>query len=44
LTFVLFANTDGLSAPYPLASGKLDASPWAREFLDTFAIAKLPLP
>jgi CubicO group peptidase (beta-lactamase class C family) len=44
LTFVLLANTDGLSAPYPLASGKLEASPWAREFLETFVIAKLPLP
>jgi len=44
LTFVLLANTDGLSAPYPLGAGKLDASPWAREFLETFAIAKLPLP
>jgi len=44
LTFVLLANTDGLSAPYPLGAGRLDASPWAREFLETFAIAKLPLP
>jgi CubicO group peptidase (beta-lactamase class C family) len=44
LTFVLLANTDGLSAPYPLASGRLDASPWAREFLETFVIAKLALP
>jgi len=44
LTFVLLGNTDGLSAPYPLGSGKLDASPWAREFLETFVIAKLPLP
>src|SRR5687768_10260616 len=44
LTFVLLANTDGLSAPYPLGAGRLEASPWAREFLDTFAIAKLPLP
>ena len=43
LTFVLLANTDGLSSPYPLGSGKLDASPWARVFLETFAIAKLPL-
>jgi CubicO group peptidase (beta-lactamase class C family) len=43
LTFVLLANTDGLSAPYPLGSGQLDASPWAREFLETFAIAKLRL-
>jgi CubicO group peptidase (beta-lactamase class C family) len=44
LTFVLFANTDGLSAPYPLGSGRLDSSPWARAFLETFAIARLPLP
>jgi CubicO group peptidase (beta-lactamase class C family) len=44
LTFVLLANTDGLSAPYPLASGRLDASPWAREFLETFVIAGVPLP
>jgi CubicO group peptidase (beta-lactamase class C family) len=44
LTFVLLANTDGLSAPYPLGAGKLDASPWAREFLETFAIARLPVP
>lgn len=44
LTFVLLANTDGLSSPYPLGSGKLDTSPWARAFLETFAIAKLPLP
>ena len=43
LTFVLLANTDGLSAPYPLASGKLEASPWARAFLETFVIAELPL-
>ena len=44
LSFVLLANTDGLSSPYPLGSGKLDASPWAREFLETFVMAKLPLP
>ena len=44
LTFVLLANTDGLSASYPLASGNLGASPWAREFLETFAIAGLSLP
>jgi CubicO group peptidase (beta-lactamase class C family) len=42
LTFILLANTDGLSAPYPLAAGRLDASPWARAFLETFVIAKLP--
>ena len=44
LTFVLLANTDGLSAPYPLGAGTLSASPWAREFLETFAIARVPLP
>jgi CubicO group peptidase (beta-lactamase class C family) len=43
LTFVLLANTDGLSAPYPLAAGKLDASPWARAFLETFVVARLPV-
>jgi CubicO group peptidase (beta-lactamase class C family) len=40
LTFVLLANTDGLSSPYPLGSGKLDVSPWAREFLERFVMAK----
>jgi CubicO group peptidase (beta-lactamase class C family) len=44
LTFVLLANTDGLSAPYPLGAGALGSSPWAREFLETFAIARVPLP
>jgi CubicO group peptidase (beta-lactamase class C family) len=44
LIFVLLANTDGLSAPYPLGAGRLDTSPWARAFLETFAIAKLPVP
>ena len=44
LTFVLLANTDGLSAAYPLGAGRLDTSPWARAFLETFAIAKVPLP
>lgn len=44
LTFVLLANTDGLSSAYPLASGRLESSPWAREFLETFVVAKLPLP
>ena len=44
LTFVVLANTDGLSSPYRLGAGKLDDSPWAREFLETFVIARLPLP
>jgi CubicO group peptidase (beta-lactamase class C family) len=43
LAFILFANTDQLSAPYQLGAGKLETSPWAREFLETFAIAGLPL-
>jgi CubicO group peptidase (beta-lactamase class C family) len=44
LTFVVLANTDALSSPYPLASGKLDASPWARAFLDTFVFGTAALP
>lgn len=44
LTFVVLANTDGLSQPYQLGAGKLDSSPWAREFLDTFVIGSLALP
>lgn len=41
LTFVLLANTEGLSSPYPLGAGRLDTSPWARAFLETFVIGKL---
>jgi CubicO group peptidase (beta-lactamase class C family) len=44
LTFVVLANTDGLSSPYPLGAGKLETSPWARAFLDTFVIGSVPLP
>lgn len=44
LTFVVLANTDGLSSAYSLGSGKLDSSPWAQEFLDTFVIGSLALP
>jgi CubicO group peptidase (beta-lactamase class C family) len=44
LTFVLLANTDGLSSPYPLGQGKLESSPWARTFLDTFVIGSVALP
>lgn len=36
LTFVVLANTDGLSSPYRLGAGRLDSSPWARAFLDAF--------
>jgi CubicO group peptidase (beta-lactamase class C family) len=44
LTFVLLANTDGLSSPFPLGLGRLEASDWAREFLDAFLSATAPLP
>jgi CubicO group peptidase (beta-lactamase class C family) len=44
LTFVVLANTDGLSSPYPLGNGRLDTSPWARIFLDTFVIGAVTLP
>ncbi len=44
LTFVVLANTDGLSAPYPLATGRLDSSPWARAFLDAVVFGAAPLP
>jgi len=44
LTFVVLANTDALSATYPLGQGKLETSPWARLFLDTFVIGSLALP
>lgn len=40
LTFVLLANTDGLSSPFPLGSGQLERSDFAREFLDSFLSAK----
>jgi CubicO group peptidase (beta-lactamase class C family) len=44
LTFILLANTDGLSAPWSLGAGLLESSPWAREFLDTFVLGSVPLP
>jgi CubicO group peptidase (beta-lactamase class C family) len=44
LTFVVLANTDALSSPYPLGSGKLDASPWARAFLDAFVFGSAAVP
>jgi len=44
LTFVVLANTDGLSAPYQLGAGRLDTSPWAREFLEAFVIGSVALP
>jgi hypothetical protein len=44
LTFVVLANTDELSAPYQLGAGRLDSSPWAREFLEAFVIGAVALP
>jgi CubicO group peptidase (beta-lactamase class C family) len=44
LSFVLLANTDGLSSPFPLGSGQLERSDFARAFLDAFLSATPPLP
>ena len=44
LTFVVLANTDALSSPYPLAAGRLDSSPWARAFLDAFVFGAAQVP
>jgi CubicO group peptidase (beta-lactamase class C family) len=44
LTFVVLANSDALSSPYPLAAGRLDASPWARAFLDAFVFGTVSVP
>jgi len=44
LTFVVLANSDALSSAYPLGQGKLETSPWARLFLDTFVTGSLALP
>ena len=34
LTLILLANSDGLSAPYPMAPGDIAGSPYARAFLE----------
>ena len=44
LTFVLLANSDALSAAYPLGSGRLETSPWARAFLDSFVLGSATVP
>jgi hypothetical protein len=36
LTLILLANSDGLSAPFPLANGDVTASVFAQLFLRTF--------
>lgn len=38
MTFVLMANSDMLSAPYPLGAGDIWVSPYAKEFLKSFAL------
>ena len=44
LTFVVVANSDRLSSPYPLGSGALLESPVAREFLNAFVFNSTALP
>ena len=44
LTLVVLANSDRLSAPYPLGRGDLMVSPVAREFLDAFVTGSGQLP
>ena len=39
LSFVLMANSDMLSAPWPLGNGDIWVSPYAREFLKSFVLA-----
>jgi CubicO group peptidase (beta-lactamase class C family) len=39
LAFVLMANSDKLSSPYPLGSGDIWVSPYAKEFLKSFVLA-----
>jgi CubicO group peptidase (beta-lactamase class C family) len=38
ISFVLMANSDMLSAPYPLGNGNLSVSPYAMEFLRSFVL------
>jgi CubicO group peptidase (beta-lactamase class C family) len=39
MSFVLMANSDMLSAPYPLGNGDIWVSPYAKEFLKSFVLA-----
>jgi CubicO group peptidase (beta-lactamase class C family) len=39
LSFVLMANSDMLSAPYPLGNGDIWVSPYAKQFLKSFVLA-----
>ena len=38
ISFVIMANSDMLSAPYPLGSGDIWVSPYAKEFLKSFVL------
>src|SRR5215211_4789495 len=38
ISFVLLANSDMLSAPYPLGNGDIWVSPYAKEFLKSFVL------
>jgi CubicO group peptidase (beta-lactamase class C family) len=42
-TFVALANSDGLSAGFPIGKGELESSPIAREFLEAFVFGSAPL-
>jgi len=42
-TFIALANSDGLSAKFPLGSGDLESSPIASEFLNAFVFGNTPL-
>jgi len=42
-TFVALANSDGLSAGFPLGNGDLESSPVAREFLEAFVFGNADL-
>ncbi len=39
MSFILMANSDKLSSPYPLGNGDIWVSPYAKEFLKSFVLA-----
>ena len=43
LAFIILANSDGLSASYPLGAGDLMSSAFGREFVQAFVLGKAPL-
>lgn len=44
LTFVILANSDGLSSAFRLGAGDLMSSPMAKEFLNAFVFGDAQLP